>query len=365
MNVYLVGGAVRDELIGREIKEKDWVVVGSTEEDLLAKKFKKINSQFPVFLHPETKEEYALARKEKKVSPGHQGFKFIFDPSVTIEEDLKRRDFTMNAIAKKDNGELIDPYAGVADINNKLIKHVSEFFTEDPLRVFRCARFAATLKSFGFKVSDETINLMQTKFSKDEFLSLSAERVWIETQKALISDHPEEYFSVLNKADCLHYFFNLRDIKEVIDLIEHVKKKYVGDVERWAAVNSLSIDRKKTNELLKIPKKFSKLSDKIQECIRLFTQKNSDLEILDSLHKISFFRESSSARKAMELCGDLLKVRGSSLSLEPSLMLDIADKLEESKIEINHSLKDMKDEDKKSKLSELRLNIIRKTRTNL
>ena len=129
----------------------------------------------------------------------------------------------MNAIAKKDNGELIDPFAGVADINNKLIKHVSEFFTEDPLRVFRCARFAATLKSFGFKVSDETINLMQTKFSKDEFLSLSAERVWIETQKALISEHPEEYFSVLNKADCLHYFFNLRDINEVIDLIKHVK----------------------------------------------------------------------------------------------------------------------------------------------
>ncbi len=365
MNVYLVGGAVRDELIGRKIKEKDWVVVGSTEEDLLAKSFKKINSQFPVFLHPDTKEEYALARKEKKVSPGHQGFKFIFDPSVTIEEDLKRRDFTMNAIAKKDNGELIDPFAGVADINNKLIKHVSDFFIEDPLRVFRCARFAATLKSFGFKVSDETINLMQTKFSKDEFLSLSAERVWTETQKALISEHPEEYFSVLNKANCLHYFFDLGEVKEVIELIEHMKKKYVGDVERWGAINSLSIDHKKTNELLKIPKKFSKLSDKIQECIRLFTEKNSDLEILDSLYKISFFRESSSARKAMELCGDLLKEKESSLFLEPSIMLNIADKLEESKIEINNLLKGMKDEDKKSKLSELRLNIIKKTRTNL
>ena len=231
--------------------------------------------------------------------------------------------------------------------------------------MFRCARFAATLKSYGFEVSDETINLMQTKFSKDEFLSLSAERVWAETQKALISENPEEYFSVLNKADCLHYFFDLGDIKEVIDLIEHIKKKYVGDVERWAAVNSLSIDQKKTNELLKIPKKFSKLSDKIQECIRLFTQKNSDLEILDSLYKISFFRESSSARKAMELCGDLIKVRSSRLTLEPSLILNIADKLEESKIEINNSLKGMKDEDKKSKLSELRLNIIKKTRTNL
>jgi hypothetical protein len=163
----------------------------------------------------------------------------------------------------------------------------------------------------------------------------------------------------------LHYFFNLRDIREVIDLIEHVKKKYVGDVERWAAVNSLSIDQKKTNELLKIPKKFLKLSDKIQECIRLFTQKNSDSEILDSLYKMSFFRESSSTRKAMEICDDLIKVKGSSLSLEPSLILNIADKLEESKIEINRSLKDMKDEDKKSKLLELRLNIIRKTRTNL
>ena len=365
MNVYLVGGAVRDELIGRKIKEKDWVVVGSTEEDLLAKSFKKINSKFPVFLHPETKEEYALARKEKKVSPGHQGFKFIFDPSVTIEEDLKRRDFTMNAIAKKDNGELIDPFAGVADINNKLIKHVSEFFTEDPLRVFRCARFAATLKSFGFKVSDETIKLMQTKFSKDEFLSLSAERVWTETQKALISEHPEEYFSILDKADCLHYFFDLRDINEVVQLLENIKKKYVGDVERWAAINSLSIDQKKTNDLLKIPKKFSKLSEKIQECIRLLTQKSSDSEILESLYKISFFRDPSSTRKAMELCGDLLKEKESSLFLEPSIMLNILNKLEESKIEINNQLKDMKDKDKKSKLSELRLNTIRYTRTNL
>ena len=365
MNVYLVGGAVRDELIGRKIKEKDWVVVGSTEDVLLAKRFKKINSQFPVFLHPETKEEYALARKEKKVSPGHQGFKFIFDPSVKIEEDLKRRDFTMNAIAKKDNGELIDPFAGVSDINNKLIKHVSEFFIEDPLRVFRCARFAATLKSFGFKVSDETINLMQTKFSEGEFLSLSAERVWTETQKALISEYPEEYFSILNKADCLHYFFDLPDIKEVIELIEHIKKKYVGDVERWAAICSFLIDQKKTNELLKIPKKFSKLSEKIQECIKLFTQKSSDSEILDSLYKISFFRESSSARKAMELCDDLMKEKGSSLSLEPSLILNIVTKLEKSKNEINSSLKGMKDEDKKSKLTELRLNIIRKTRTNL
>ena len=365
MNIYLVGGAVRDELIGREIKERDWVVVGSTEKDLLAKNFKKINSKFPVFLHPKTKEEYALARKEKKVSLGHQGFKFIFDASVTIEDDLKRRDFTMNAIAKKDNGELIDPFSGVTDIKNKLIKHVSEFFTEDPLRVFRCARFAATLKSLGFKVSDETINLMQTKFREDEFLSLSAERVWIETQKALISEHPEEYFKVLNKADCLHYFFDLSDIKEVIQLIEHIKKKYDDDAQRWVAINSLSNNHKKTNELLKVPKKFSKLSEKVHECIRLLTQENTDLEILDSLHRISFFREPSSAKKAIKLSDDLLKVKRSDLCLQPSLILDILKNLEDSKIKMNDSLKDMKDEDKKSKLSELRLNIIRNTRTNL
>lgn len=137
MKVYLVGGAVRDELLSIEVLEKDWVVVGSTEEDLTEEGYKKIGRDFPVFLHPETKEEYALARKERKSGTGHKGFEFVFDPSVSLEEDLLRRDLTINAIAKDENGNLIDPYGGIEDIKNRKLKKVSSAFSEDPLRVLR------------------------------------------------------------------------------------------------------------------------------------------------------------------------------------------------------------------------------------
>ena len=185
MKVYLVGGAVRDELLSIEVLEKDWVVVGSTEEGLIEEGYKKIGRDFPVFLHPETKEEYALARKERKSGTGHKGFEFVFDPSVSLEEDLLRRDLTINAIAKDENGNLIDPYGGIEDIKNRKLKRVSSAFSEDPLRVLRVARFAAKLNHLDFFIEEETLSEMKMISRSGEIKTLSKERVWMETQKAL------------------------------------------------------------------------------------------------------------------------------------------------------------------------------------
>ena len=156
MNIFLVGGAVRDALLNIEVQERDWVVVGASESELIDKGYKKIGKDFPVFLHPETKEEYALARQERKTALGHKGFEFKFDSSVTLEEDLLRRDLTINAIAEDKDGNLIDPYGGMEDIKNKLLKSVSDSFDEDPLRVLRVARFASKLKFLDFKIENKT-----------------------------------------------------------------------------------------------------------------------------------------------------------------------------------------------------------------
>src|SRR5882757_117395 len=161
MQVYLVGGAVRDGLLGMAVKERDWVVVGGTREELLRLKYAQVGRDFPVFLHPETHEEYALARLERKVSPGYRGFTVEFGPEVTLEEDLARRDLTINAIAKAEDGSLIDPYHGQRDLQARLLRHVSPAFIEDPVRILRVARFAARSAALGFQVADETMALLR------------------------------------------------------------------------------------------------------------------------------------------------------------------------------------------------------------
>ncbi len=160
MEIYLVGGAVRDALLGLPIRERDWVVVGSTPEEMQRLGYRQVGRDFPVFLHPQTNEEYALARTERKVGPGHTGFVCHAGPDVTLEEDLRRRDLTVNAIAQAHDGTLIDPWGGAADLSARRLRHVSEAFLEDPLRVFRVARFAAQLGAFGFRVEPETLQLM-------------------------------------------------------------------------------------------------------------------------------------------------------------------------------------------------------------
>src|SRR5215470_16935148 len=160
MQVYLVGGAVRDRLLGRAVSERDWVVVGATPGELERAGYTPVGREFPVFLHPETREEYALARLERKVAPGYRGFTTQFSPDVTLEEDLRRRDLTVNAMAESASGEIIDPYGGQKDLEARILRHVSEAFAEDPVRILRVARFAARYADRGFRVADETIELM-------------------------------------------------------------------------------------------------------------------------------------------------------------------------------------------------------------
>jgi tRNA nucleotidyltransferase (CCA-adding enzyme) len=203
MQVYLVGGAVRDRLLGREVSERDWVVVGATPAELSRAGFIPVGRDFPVFLHPKTKEEHALARLERKVAPGYRGFTTEFSPDVKLEDDLKRRDLTINAMAQDDAGNIIDPYGGQADLAARLLRHVSEAFVEDPVRILRVARFAARYAPLGFRVADETMALMQQMVSDGEANALVAERVWTETEKALGEPCPDVFISVLRASGAL------------------------------------------------------------------------------------------------------------------------------------------------------------------
>jgi tRNA nucleotidyltransferase (CCA-adding enzyme) len=203
MQVYLVGGAVRDALLGQPVKERDWVVVGGTREELLRLKFREVGRDFPVFLHPDTHEEYALARLERKVAPGYRGFSVEFGPGVSLEEDLARRDLTINAIAQSADGMLLDPHGGKRDLDARLLRHVSPAFVEDPVRVLRVARFAARFAPLGFRVAPETLELMRTMVDRREVDSLVPERVWQATDKALREPKAGEFFRVLRACGAL------------------------------------------------------------------------------------------------------------------------------------------------------------------
>jgi tRNA nucleotidyltransferase (CCA-adding enzyme) len=207
LNCYLVGGAVRDKLLGLTVKDRDWVVVGSDTNKMLALGFKQVGADFPVFLHPETSEEYALARTERKSGKGYQGFECNSSETVTLEEDLLRRDLTVNAIAEDIHGALIDPYHGAKDLQNRVLRHVSPAFSEDPLRVLRLARFAARFSALGFKIAEETLQLCRQISHSGELTHLSPERVWQETQTALTTNSPEVYFKVLSEVGALEILF--------------------------------------------------------------------------------------------------------------------------------------------------------------
>ena len=204
MQIYQVGGAVRDELLGFEVKDRDWVVVGTTPEQMTAQGYKPVGKDFPVFIHPDTGEEYALARTERKTGPGYTGFTFDTSEEITLEQDLERRDITINAIAKDENGNLIDPFNGRRDLENKVIRHVSDAFVEDPLRVLRVARFAA---QFNFPIAGETQSLLKDISATDELQTLTPERVWVETEKALQTRQPRRYFEALRECNALTALF--------------------------------------------------------------------------------------------------------------------------------------------------------------
>lgn len=207
MKVYLVGGAVRDQLLGLPVKDRDWIVVGAEPSTLLSLGYQQVGKDFPVFLNPKTKEEYALARTERKSSAGYTGFICDFSPTITLEQDLIRRDLTINAMAQSEEGEIIDPYGGKQDLENRILRHISPAFSEDPLRVLRVARFAARYHSLGFKIASETLSLMSGLAQSGELQHLTAERVWLETEKALNEKNPEIYFETLHKTGALRVLF--------------------------------------------------------------------------------------------------------------------------------------------------------------
>jgi len=207
MQTYLVGGAVRDALLGLPVTERDWVVVGASPAELAALGYRQVGKDFPVFLHPDSHEEYALARTERKTAPGYHGFETRFAPDVTLADDLRRRDLTINAMARAADGTLVDPYGGAADLEARLLRHVSPAFAEDPVRILRVARFLARYAPLGFEVAPETLALMRAMVTAGEAAALVPERVWQETAKALVAPAPEAFFALLRSTGALAVVF--------------------------------------------------------------------------------------------------------------------------------------------------------------
>jgi tRNA nucleotidyltransferase (CCA-adding enzyme) len=240
MQVYLVGGAVRDELLGRAIRERDWVVVGAVPADLERLGYRAVGREFPVFLHPETKEEYALARLERKVAPGYRGFVTEFSPSVTLEEDLQRRDLTINAMARDSQGHIVDPYGGRADLEARILRHVSPAFAEDPVRILRVARFAARFADLGFTVAPETTALMRGMVQNGEANALVSERVWRELEGTLNTSSPQRGLQVLDESGALPVLLpelaHARDVPLALRALQTAAESDASVPVRWAAL---------------------------------------------------------------------------------------------------------------------------------
>ena len=321
LNIYRVGGAVRDTLLGYPHHETDWVVVGSTPEEMIAEGYTQVGRDFPVFLHPETKDEYALARTERKSRPGHHGFVVHADPSVTLEEDLERRDLTINAMAMDEAGAVIDPYGGQKDLDAKILRHVSPHFVEDPLRVLRVARFAARYHHLGFTVAEETLSLMAEIVAANELPHLSTERVWVETEKALGEQHPEIYWEVLADCRALDLLLPELAVSQGIAALTRAAPHTTRTDCRWAALlaDLPEARAREASERLKAPNAYSALATRVSgerpkikaaltdsnECMNL-------LKALDALRReepfegfcetlVALEQNSADAQKAIDL----------------------------------------------------------------
>lgn len=282
MQIYLVGGAVRDEMLGYPSHENDYVVVGATPEQMQSKGFVPVGKDFPVFLHPETKEEYALARTERKTGRGYKGFNFNASPDITLEEDLQRRDLTINAIAKSDSGYIIDPFRGREDINNRQLRHVSEAFREDPVRILRTARFAARYHHLGFRVADETLELMRAMVNDGEANHLVAERVWKEFSRALGERSLEVFIQTLDQCGALKVVApeigemlqrqrclsgSLTTTPAILALCHATKRNAETSVRMAAMLHDIDPDEQRARELIEslserfnMPKHYSELA---------------------------------------------------------------------------------------------------------
>ncbi|WP_414830013.1 CCA tRNA nucleotidyltransferase [Alteromonas sp. H39] len=305
MQTYLVGGAVRDELLGRKVTERDWVVVGATPQQMLDAGYTQVGKDFPVFLHPKTKEEYALARTERKAGQGYTGFICDASASVTLEQDLQRRDLTVNAIAQTQDGELIDPYNGKQDLENKVLRHVSDAFSEDPLRVFRVARFATRYHYLGFTIATDTLSLMTAMATSGELSTLTAERVWQETARSLMERSPAIYFSVLTQCQALpvwfpelpsppHAVYEALAEAAMLALPLEIRFSCLCTALTTEAVNSLSKRLKMPNAVSSLALLAAKLSDSMQASLHA--------------HALVDLFDTADAWRKPERFADLLKV---------------------------------------------------------
>jgi len=345
METYLVGGAVRDQLLGLSVVERDWVVVGAQAETLLAQNYRQVGKDFPVFLHPDSGEEYALARTEKKRGAGHTGFSVCASPDVSLEQDLARRDLTINAIAQSGDGHLIDPYNGLADIAERRLRHVSDAFIEDPLRVLRVARFQAKLQHLGFSIADETLALMRTLSESGELLQLSAERIWREFDKALNETSPAAFIETLHRCGALqcllpeldrrfHHSDNLPATEEKIGprtlaALRVAALRNYSDETRWAIVlhsvdgeqrvknlNAKVIDKRPTKgnlidcigQRVKAPKKNQRLAQLVNHhidfCLRA-TRIKPDA-IVDLLDRCDAWRRAEQFEQLLQVAEALI-----------------------------------------------------------
>lgn len=305
MDIYLVGGAVRDKLLGLPVQERDWVVVGATPEALTSQGYKTVGRDFPVFLHPETGEEYALARTERKTGAGHRGFECDSSTTVTLEDDLERRDFTINAIAEDDDGKLIDPYGGRRDLEARILRHVSPAFEEDPLRVVRAARFMAKFHRFDFRLADDTRTLMRRMVSRGDLDELTPERVFAELQKALVTDSPDVFFRQLQDFGA-HDLLWPEVTAEGIALLTRMATLTADPVARFTA---LLADRppEQTRELCRRLKVASKFSEPAELVCRYYDNWTNVLQMTATdvaglLHDMDAFRRQERFTVVSDIC---------------------------------------------------------------
>jgi len=307
MKTYLVGGAVRDELLNYPVIERDWVVVGATPEQMLSAGYRQVGRDFPVYLHPQSKEEYALARTERKSAGGHTGFTCNSDPTVTLEEDLSRRDLTINAMARDTDGNIIDPYGGLADLEHRVLRHVSPAFVEDPLRVLRVARFSARYHHLGFSLDADTLALMQQISASGELELLPAERTWKELEKALGERNPAQFFQVLSDARALPRLMpELQDNTAALQRLERASETCCSPEIRFAVLLERlpNRDTEALCERLRAPRKFRELAELCCHQGQTFSQAEnlSAEELLQLLEQADALRRPERFHQFLEAC---------------------------------------------------------------
>lgn len=304
MQIFLVGGAVRDRLLHLPVNEHDWVVVGATEADMLAKGFIKVGKDFPVFLHPETKEEYALARTERKIGKGYYGFACHAAPDVTLEQDLQRRDITINAMAQDSLGNIIDPYHGQEDIKKRLLRHVSPAFSEDPVRILRVARFAARFAPLGFQVAEETLALMRHMVNQGEIDALVPERVWQEWQRSLTAAQPAEFLAVLHASGALARLFPQMQgtFAKTLQTLSGVATRTSNPLIRFVATTLFTHPLEILCKHYRIPNDYSELALIVQQHYKSIIQLQPPAERLALLATLDAWRRPARFTQILAAC---------------------------------------------------------------